>query len=110
MSCRQYVEPPSAGDVEEVPRGDSNPRSPAVAGVTPGVPAEDQHPEDSGGVSVTNSEVETVMNHRRRKASLRHSAFSDQEFNALSSVDVYIGAARTGLEGAVKLMSTNVQV
>ena len=104
------MEPPSAEDVEEALRGDSNPRSPAVTGVTPGVPTKDQHPEDSGGVSVTNSEVESVMNHRCCKASLRHSVLSDQEFNALSSVDAYLGAARTGLEGAVKLMSTNMQV
>ena len=106
--CRRCVEPPAAEDVEEVPRGDSNPRSPAVTGVTPGAPAEDQNPEDSGGVSVTNSEVESVMNHQRRKASLRHPALSNLEFNALSSVDAYLGAARMGLEGTVRLMSTNV--
>jgi hypothetical protein len=81
-----------------------------VAGVTPETPAEDKQPEDSGDVSVTNSEVESAMSHRRRKAALRHSAFSEQEFNALNSVDAYLGAARTGLEGAVKLMSTNMQV
>lgn len=111
MVCgRRCMETPSAGDVEEAPRGDSNPRLPAVAGVNPEVHAEDQHPEESGGVSVTNFEVESVMNHRRCKVTLRHSALSDQEFNALSSVDAYLGAARTGLEGAMKLMSTNMQV
>ena len=107
---RRCVEPRAAEDVEKVPRGDSNPRSPDVTGVTPGATAEDQNPEDSGGVLVTNSEVESVMNHWRRKALLRHSALSNQQFNALSSVDAYLGAARTGLEGAVRLMSTNMQV
>lgn len=95
VSCRRYVEPPSPEDVEEVPGVDPKPRSPVVAGFTPEVPAEDQHPEDLGGVSVTNSEVKSMMNHRRHKASLWHSVFSNQEFNALSSVDVYLGAART---------------
>jgi hypothetical protein len=104
------VEPPSTEDIEEVPRGNPKPRSPVMTGVTLEVPAEDQHPEDLGGVSVTNTEVESVMNHRRHKASLRHTVLSDQEFNALSSVDAYLEAARTGLEGAVKLMSTNLQV
>ena len=107
---RRCVEPRVAEDVEEVPKGDSNPRSPTVTGVTPGATDEDQNPEDTEDVSVTNSEVESVMNHRRCKASLRQTTLSNQEFNALSSVDAYLGAARTGLEGAVRLMSTNMQV
>ena len=70
----------------------------------------DQPPEDSEDVSITNSEVESAMNHQRRKEALRHQAFSDQEFNALSSVDAYIGAARAGLEGAAKLISSSLEV
>jgi hypothetical protein len=110
MSRRRCVGPSATEGTDEAPRGDPKPKSPVVTVVTPEAPAEDQHPEDSGGVSVTNSEVESVMSHRRRKAALRHSAFSEQEFNALSSVDAYLGAARTGLEGAAKLMSANMQV
>ena len=70
----------------------------------------DQSPEDSGDVSVTNSEVESAMNHRRRKEALHHQVFSDQEFNALSSVDAYIGAARAGLGEAMKLISSSLEV
>ena len=57
------------------------------------------HPphEDPDEVSVTNSEVESVMNHRRLKETLRAPAFSEQEFTALSTVDAYIRAAWDGL-------------
>ena len=70
----------------------------------------DQPLEDPDDVSVTNSEVESVMNHRRWREPLRHATFFDQEFNAFSSVDAYLGAARTGLEGIVNLLSVNMQV
>jgi hypothetical protein len=68
-------------------------------------------PEDSGdAVSVTKSEVESAMNHRRRRETLRHPAFSEQEFNALCSADAHIGAARAGLGEAVKLISSSLKV
>ena len=53
--------------------------------------------EDSDDVSVTNSEVESAMNHRRRRAALRDPGFT---FNAFSSADAYIRAARDGLTRA----------
>ena len=68
-------------------------------------------PKDSGdAVSVTNSEVESAMNHRRRQEALRHQVFSGQEFNALCSVDAYIRAARAGLGEAMKLISSSLEV
>ena len=57
--------------------------------------------EDSDDVSVMNSEVESVMNHRRSKEAMRAPAFSEQEFAALSLVDAYIRAARGGLAGVI---------
>lgn len=45
--------------------------------------------EDSDDVSVTNSEVESIMNHRWLKEAMRAPAFSEQEFSALSSMDAY---------------------
>ena len=65
-------------------------------------------PEDSDDVSVTNSEVESVMNHRHRRETLRHIAFANQEFNAFNLVDAYLGAARTGLEGIASLFAAKV--
>ena len=56
--------------------------------------------EDSDDVSVMNSKVESMMNHRRLKEAMRAPAFSEQEFTALSSVDAYLRAARDGLARA----------
>ena len=66
--------------------------------------------EDSDDVSVMNSEVESVMNHRRLKKAMCAPAFSEQEFTALSMVDAYIRAARDGLAGVIQLFSKDIQV
>ena len=62
----------------------------ADTGVTPDCPSA----EESDDVSVTNSEVGSVMNHRCRRAALK------EAFNAFSSADAYIRAARDGLTRA----------
>ena len=56
--------------------------------------------EDLDDVSVTNSEVESAMNHQRRRAILRDPSFSEEAINAFSSADAYIRAARDGLARA----------
>ena len=68
----------------------------ADAGVMPDYPLA----EDSDDVSVTNSEVESAMNHRRRRAILQDPGFSEESFNAFNSADAYIRAARDGLNRA----------
>ena len=59
--------------------------------------------EDSDDTLVSNSEVESVMNHRRLKDVIRALALSEQEFTALSLTDSYIRAARDGLAGVIQL-------
>ena len=51
-------------------------------------------------MSVMNSKVESAMNHRRRRAALSDPDFSKEAFDAFSSVDAYIRAARDGLARA----------
>jgi len=46
--------------------------------------------EDSANVSITNSEVESTMNHWCRWAILRNPGFTKEAFNAFSSADAYI--------------------
>ena len=58
------------------------------------------HTEDSDRMSVTNSEVESAMNHRRRRATLHDPGFSEEAFNAFNSGDAYIRAAQDGLARA----------
>ena len=66
--------------------------------------------ESSDNMSVSNLEVESAMNHRRCRAVLRDPKFSDEAFNAFSSGDAYIRAARDGLRKATRQYLTDVQV
>ena len=86
----------------------SNPavKTVADAGATPDCPPA----EDSDDVSVTNSEVESAMNHWRRRAILQDPGFSEESFNAFCSADAYIQAAPGGLNRATKQHLKDVQV
>ena len=53
--------------------------------------------EDADRISVTNSEMESAMNHRRRRAVLRDANFSEEAPDAFNSGDTYIRAAQGGL-------------
>ena len=76
---------------------------PAVkTGADAGVMLDCPPAEDSKDVSITNSEVESAMNHRCRRAILQDLGFSKDAFNAFSSADAYIRAARDGLNRATK--------
>ena len=94
------------------PAGHSSRRQdpdPAVkTGADAGVTLDCPPAEDSDDVSVTNSEVESAMNHRRRRAILQDPGFSEESFNAFSSADAYIRAARDGVRRATKQYLTDV--
>ena len=75
-------------------------------GVTPNCPSA----EDSDDVSVTNSEVESAMNHRHRRAALRDPGFSEKAFNAFNSGDAFIRAARDGLARATDQYLKDIRV
>ena len=87
---------------------DSNPavKTGADAGATPDCPPA----EDSDDVSVTKSEVESAMNHRRRRAILQDPGFSEESCNTFSLADAYIRAARDGINRATKQHLKDVQV
>ena len=68
----------------------------ANVGTTPDVPPT----EDADRLSAMNSEVESAMNHRRRRAVLRDACFSQEAFDAFNSGDAYIRAAQNGLARA----------
>ena len=53
----------------------------ADMGVAPDCPSA----EGSENMSITNSEVESAMNHQRRRAILRDPRFSEEAFNSFSS-------------------------
>ena len=61
-------------------------------------------------LSATNSEVESAMHHRRRRAVLRNNIFSEEAFNAFNSGDVYIRAAQSGLARATVQYAKDIWV
>ena len=78
----------------------------ANVGTTPDVPPT----EDADRLSATNSEVESAMNHRRRRAVLREPGFSEEAFDAFNSGDAYIRAAQNGLAGATDQYVKDIRV
>ena len=78
----------------------------ANMGPTPDVPPT----EDADRLSATNSEVESAMNHRRRRAILRDVCFSQEAFDAFNSGDAYIRAAQNGLARATDQYVKDIQV
>ena len=89
-----FGDPAGHASTSQIP--DPVSRTEANAEVTPDCPSA----EDSDKVSVTNSEVESAMNHRRLRVALRHPGFSEEAFNAFNSGDAYIRAAQDGLTRA----------
>ena len=79
-------------------------------GADMGVTSDCPSSEGSENMSVTNSEVESAMNHRRWRAILRDPHYSKEAFDAFSSADAYIRAARDGLSRATKQHLTDVRV
>ena len=56
--------------------------------------------KDVDRLSATNSEVESAMNHRRRRAILRDACFSREAFDVFNSGEAYLRAAQDGLARA----------
>src|SRR3954468_20892422 len=60
--------------------------------------------EDADRLSATNSEVESAMNHRRRRTVLHDACFSQEALDAFNSGDAYLRAAQNGLARATSSM------
>ena len=75
-------------------------------GTTPDVPPI----EDVDRLSATNSEVESAMNHKRRRAVLRDACFSQEAFDAFNSGDAYTGAAENGIDRATDQYVKDIRV
>ena len=66
--------------------------------------------EDADRLSATNSEVESAMNHRRRRAVLHDACFSQEVFDAFNSGDAYIRATQNGLSRATDQYLKDIRV
>ena len=66
--------------------------------------------EDADRLSATNSEVESAMNHRRRRTVLRDACFSQEALNAFNSGDAHLRAAQDGLARATEQYVKDIRV
>ena len=58
--------------------------------------------EDADGLSATNSEVESALNHRHRQTVLHDACFSPEALDAFNTRDAYLRAAQNGLARATE--------
>ena len=82
------------------------PEAEANTGRASGVPPT----EDADGLSATNSEVESAMNHRRCRTVLRDACFSPEALDAFNTGDAYLRAAQNGLARATEQYVKDIQV
>ena len=75
-------------------------------GQTPDTPPK----EDADRLYATNSEVESAMNHRRRRDVLRDACFSPEAFDAFNSGDAHLRAAQNGLSRATDQYVRDIRV
>ena len=66
--------------------------------------------EDADRLSATNSEVESAMNHRRRRTILRDACISQGALDAFNSGDAYLCAAQNGLARATEQYVKDIRV
>ena len=66
--------------------------------------------EDADRLSATRSEVESAMNHRRRRTVLRDTCFSPEALNAFSAGDAHLRAAQDGLTRATEQYVKDIRV
>ena len=66
--------------------------------------------EDADRLSATLSEVESAMNHRRRRTVLRDACFSLEALNAFDVGDAHLRAAQDGLTRAMEQNVKDIRV
>ena len=66
--------------------------------------------EDADRLSATNSEVESAMNHRRRRTVLHDACFSQEALDAFNSGDAFLRVAQNGLARATEQYVKDIRV
>ena len=66
--------------------------------------------EDADRLSATRSEVESTMNHRRRRTVLRDACFSPEALNAFNAGDAHLRATQDGLTRATEQYVKDIRV
>ena len=105
-NTRQTISGRAAGHASTSQAPEPDIEAEANMGPTPDVPPT----EDADRLSATNSEVESAMNHRCRRAVLRDACFSQEAFDAFNSGDAYIRATQNGLARATDQYVKDIRV
>ena len=66
--------------------------------------------EDADRLSATRSEVESAMNHRRRRTVLHDACFSPEVLNAFNAGDAHLCAAQDGFSRATEQYVKDIRV
>ena len=66
--------------------------------------------EDADRLSATKSEVESAMNHRRRRTVFRDACFSPEALDAFNAGDAHLRAAQDGLTRATERYVMDIRV
>ena len=66
--------------------------------------------EDADRLSATRSEVESAMNHRRRRTVFREACLSPEALNAFNAGDAHLRAAQDGLTRATEQYVKDIRV
>ena len=99
-----------SGDVADHASTSRAPRPDIEAEPNVGQAPDNPPTDDANRLSATNSEVESAMNHRRRRAVLRDACFSPEAFDAFNSGEAYLRAAQDGLARAMNQYVKDVRV
>jgi len=66
--------------------------------------------EDADRLSATKSEVESALNHRRRRTVFRDACFSPEALNAFNTGDAHLRAAQDGFTRATEQYVKDIRV
>ena len=109
--CREKSARRTAGVKVANPTSTSQAPAPGLEGEASARREPDAPPtEDADRLSATRSEVESAMNHRRRRTVLRDACFSPKALNAFDAGNAHLRAAQDGLTRATEQYVKDIQV
>ena len=109
--CRRKSARRTAGGEVANPASTSQAPAPGSEGEASARREPDTPPtEDADRLSATKSEVESAMNHRRRRTVFRDACFSPEVLNAFNAGDAHLRAAQNGFTRATEQYVKDIRV
>ena len=109
--CREKSARRTAGVEVANPTSTSQAPAPGLEGEASARREPDTPPtEDADRLSATKSEVESAMNHRRRRTVFREACFSPEALDAFNAGDAHLRAAQDGFTRATEQYVKDIRV